>query len=181
MPSPRSGMDIIAPSGKFCIAMPIASAMAAAAVIPESFIIAPANATPTDIPSGMLCSVTAKSIIVVFDIWAVLMPSWFLLSMCICGITVSRSRRKNIPARKPTSAASHSGELFPLHISIDGISKDHTEAAIITPAANPKSNFSNFGAIRFFKKNTIAEPSDVPRKGIANIMNSDIKAPFHVS
>ena len=65
--------------------------------------------------------------------------------------------------------------------SIDGINKDHTDAAIITPAANPKSIFSNFGAIRFFKKNTIAEPSDVPRKGIANIMNLDIKAPFYVS
>ena len=59
--------------------------------------------------------------------------------------------------------------------------KDHTDAAIITPAANPKSIFSNFGAIRFFKKNTMAEPRDVPIKGIANIMNSDIKAPFYVS
>ena len=96
-------------------------------------------------------------------------------------MTVSRSRRKNIPARKPTSAASHSGALPPLDISIDGISKDHTDAAIITPAANHKSIFSNFGAIRFFKKNTIAEPRDVPTKGIANIMNSDIKAPFYAS
>ena len=69
----------------------------------------------------------------------------------------------------------------PFDISIDGISKDHTDAAIITPAANPKSIFSNFGAIRFFKKNTMAEPRDVPIKGIANIMNSDIKAPFYVS
>ena len=96
-------------------------------------------------------------------------------------MTVSRSRRKNIPARKPTSVASHSGALLPFDISIDGISKDHTDAAIITPAANPKSIFSNFGAIRFFKKNTMAEPRDVPIKGIANIINSDIKAPFYVS
>ena len=50
-------------------------AIAAVAVIPESFIIAPAKATPTDIPSGILCNVTAKSIIVVFDMELVLMPS----------------------------------------------------------------------------------------------------------
>ena len=73
MPSPHNGIDIIAPSGKFCIA--IARAIAAVAVIPESFIIAPANATPTDIPSGILCNVTAKSIIVVLDMELVLIPS----------------------------------------------------------------------------------------------------------
>ena len=75
MPSLHNGIDIIAPSGKFCIAIPIARAIAAVAVIPESFIIAPANATPTDIPSGILCNVTAKSIIVVLDMELVLIPS----------------------------------------------------------------------------------------------------------
>ena len=66
-------------------------------------------------------------------------------------------------------------------ISIDGIRSDQTDAAIITPAANPSNNFSNFGAICFFKKNTIAAPIEVPKKGIANIINSFIilYAPFH--
>ena len=36
MPSPHNGIDIIAPSGKFCIAIPIARTIAAVAVIPES-------------------------------------------------------------------------------------------------------------------------------------------------
>ena len=92
-----------------------------------------------------------------------------------------KKQKKEYSCKKTNQCSQPFRALLPFDISIDGISKDHTDAAIITPAANPKSIFSNFGAIRFFKKNTMAEPRDVPIKGIANIMNSDIKAPFYVS
>ena len=50
----RKGMERIAPSGKFCMAIPTASANAPAMVIPVLPIIAPATVTPTAIPSGRL-------------------------------------------------------------------------------------------------------------------------------
>lgn len=54
---------------------------------------------------------------------------------------------------------------------IDGIRSDQTEAAIITPAAKPSRDFSVLGDILSFNRNTIAEPREVPTKG----MNSVIK------
>ena len=54
---------------------------------------------------------------------------------------------------------------------IDGISSDQTEAAIITLAAKPSRDFSVLGDILSFNRNTIAEPREVPTKG----MNSVIK------
>ena len=53
-----------------------------------------------------------------------------------------------------------------LDISIDGISSDHTDAATITPDAKPSSDFCSLGDISFFMKNTKAEPSMVPSRGI---------------
>ena len=57
---------------------------------------------------------------------------------------------------------------FPIcsDISMEGMSSDHTEAAIITPDANPRSIFCTRGLISFFRKNTQAAPSVVPAKGI---------------
>ena len=66
IPSLLSGIEMIAPSGKFCIAISIERARAPAAlisVLPETN---PARTTPTAMPSGMLWSVTASTIIVVF-------------------------------------------------------------------------------------------------------------------
>ena len=48
------------------------------------------------------------------------------------------------------------------------------DAAIMTPAANPRSAFSTNGEILSFIKNTIAAPSVVPTNGINNVTNSDI-------
>ena len=80
-PSALSGSEMIAPSGKFWMAMPSDSARALAAVIwalPER---KPAYITPTAIPSGMLCSVTASTIIAVrlrllFGPSACSLPTW---------------------------------------------------------------------------------------------------------
>ncbi len=51
-------------------------------------------------------------------------------------------------------------------MSIAGSKRDHTDAAIITPDVNPSNRFSSFLLIVLFIKNTRAEPSDVPIKGI---------------
>ena len=45
-----------------------------------------------------------------------------------------------------------------------GISSDHTEAAIITPAAKPRNTFCVTADISFLKKNTMAAPSTVARQ-----------------
>jgi len=46
------------------------------------------------------------------------------------------------------------------------MSRDHTEAATITPEANPSSAFCSSAGISFFMKKTKADPSAVPAKGI---------------
>lgn len=65
-PSLLSGIEMMAPSGKFWIAIPRDRAKAPATesvVLPAA---APAKTTPTAIPSGILCKVTAKTSIAVF-------------------------------------------------------------------------------------------------------------------
>ena len=52
------------------------------------------------------------------------------------------------------------------HIFIDGIKSDQTDAATITPDANPKSVFWMIGFNSFFKKKTQAAPAVVPTNGI---------------
>ena len=54
------GMEITAPSGKFCSAMPAASTSVLPSEITALPASMPANATPTTIPSGILCRVTAS-------------------------------------------------------------------------------------------------------------------------
>ncbi len=65
VPSARSGMEMMAPSGKFCRAMPRDRASVPAAVMPLFPDIHPASTTPTAIPSGMLWRVTANTSMVV--------------------------------------------------------------------------------------------------------------------
>ena len=69
---------------------------------------------------------------------------------------MSRSTRKSPPATNlhvPQSEAA----------SIDGISSDHTDAAIIIPAAKPKKSVFSFSEISLLKKNTSDEPSVVDK------------------
>ena len=78
IPSARSGMEMMAPSGKFWMAMPSDKASAPAAVIwalPDRY---PAYTTPTARPSGMLCSVTASTIMVVRSSWLFGPSAWVL-------------------------------------------------------------------------------------------------------
>ena len=68
-PAARIGIEMMAPSGTFWTAIPIAVAIAAAGAIAIPSLIAPATSTPTAIPSGILCIVTAKASMAVFEIF----------------------------------------------------------------------------------------------------------------
>ena len=68
---------------------------------------------------------------------------------------------------KPPSRPMVTGHTFPPLISMPGMSKDHTEAATITPEANPRSTFCSIADISFRMKKTKADPSAVPAKGIS--------------
>ena len=67
LPSAFKGIDTIAPSGIFCMAIPTDIVKAAIAVIPMSPDRKPDSTTPTAIPSGRLWMVTASESIVVRD------------------------------------------------------------------------------------------------------------------
>ena len=79
IPSPLKGIDTMAPSGKFWIAIPIANAKAPAALtrlLPATRF---AYTTPTAMPSGMLWSVTARiSFVVLLSVDLGPSPSLFI-------------------------------------------------------------------------------------------------------
>ena len=50
-------------------------------------------------------------------------------------------------------------------ISIDGINNDQTDAATMTPEANPNNIFCTSAGICRFSRNTQAAPNAVPAKG----------------
>ena len=165
MPSERRGMEMIAPSGKFWIAIPIESAIIPLNVIWVFPMRYPAQTTPTAIPSGILCNVTARTIIVVF--WNLLFgPSALSLYWWICGITWSSKSKNNTPAQKPATAGTK--ENFPSFpdCSIDGSKRLQTEAATITPDAKPVSALCTCAFKFFFIKITQAAPTEVPKNGI---------------
>lgn len=81
------GMEMMAPSGMFRMAMPNDTEMAAANDMCGAPFSAPANTTPTAMPSGRLCMVTARASIAVFD-RCERMPSG--LSVPICGVASAR-------------------------------------------------------------------------------------------
>jgi len=55
---------------------------------------------------------------------------------------------------------------IPSDKSIAGISKDQTEAATITPAANPSIVLRTVAFISPYRRNTHAAPNAVPKNGI---------------
>lgn len=87
---------------------------------------------------------------------------------------LSNINKNAIPSKNPTVAGIQEITFCSFAISIDGIIKDQTDAAIITPEAKPNNNFSTLLFILFFIKKTIAAPSVVPKNGIANPQNTSI-------
>ena len=51
---------------------------------------------------------------------------------------------------------------------MEGMMSDHTDAAIIMPAANPRNNVLNFGEISFLNTKTTAAPAAVPMNTSTN-------------
>ena len=86
-----------------------------------------------------------------------------------------------MPPRKPPAAGTHAVCPCSPAISMAGIRSDHTEAAIITPEANPRRSLSISLCMPLIK-NTIAEPRAVPAKGISNpAINCILCLPFPIS
>ena len=107
MPPPLcSGSEMIAPSGKFWIAIPSESANAPAAESDAPPMRSPAYITPTAMPSGMLCSVTASTIIAERPSEQ-RGPSGSSQSTCRCGMILSSSSRNAMPSRKPPAAGAN--------------------------------------------------------------------------
>ena len=145
-PSCRKGSEIAAPSGKFCMPIPIAKAIADAYIAGLSCWAANANESPTAAPSGILCNVTAKIRSVVrFEVDAG--PSRTFSKGCKCGMIWSNPNRNNAPSANPHVGIIHPGSTPAPASSIAGISKLHIEAAIITPAANPRKICWNFPGV----------------------------------
>ena len=156
---------MMAPSGTFWMAIPNDTATALAREMFVTPLSAPANTTPTAIPSGRLWMVTARASIAVFD-KCERIPSGLSVPICRWGVSSSIISRKPIPNRNPTAAGSTDHRPLSAAISIEGISSDHTDAATITPDAKPSNVFCNRTDISPFMKNTKAEPSIVPSSGI---------------
>lgn len=87
---------------------------------------------------------------------------------------MSITYRNANPSNRPTTAGIICNLPMCSAISIPGISNDHTDAATITPPANPSNDFCNSEGILFFIKKTNAEPIIVPNKGISIILNISI-------
>ena len=71
-----------------------------------------------------------------------------------------------MPRQNPTTAGINAS--FPISdaISMEGIKRLHTEAATMTPAANPDRERFKLSPISRTIRNTQAAPRTVPRKGI---------------
>ena len=71
-----------------------------------------------------------------------------------------------MPSQKPTAAGKNASLPRSAACSMAGISRLHTDAATITPAAKPVRARWMPSLKDFFKKNTQPAPRLVPRKGI---------------
>ena len=140
LPSDFRGMEIMAPSGMFWMAMPSDSVMAAPTDMPTSPCSIPATTTPTAIPSGKLCIVTAKMSMVV-RLKCARGPSGSVLPKCKWGVIWSSSNKNPMPIAKPTAAGNTCHLPMSAHCSMLGMSSDQIEAATMTPDAKPSNAF----------------------------------------
>ena len=123
LPSALMGIEMMAPSGMFWMAMPNETATADASEMSAIPCSAPANTTPTAMPSGRLWMVTARASIAVRDNLE-RGPSGRSEPRCRCGVNSSRASRKPIPSRKPTAAGITDCQPTPaIPISMAGMSR----------------------------------------------------------
>ena len=173
-PSATRGIETMAPSGKFWMAIPMdrvrAGSMAEWTSVPAlTAVRAAASTTPVVIPSGTLWMVTADSIIVVREALEG-RPSAASFLEWRCGVKVSMRRRKAKPTARPTAAGTKAQAPMSALCSIEGCKSDQMLAATITPAAKPRRIFLSQSGISFLRKKTIEEPRVVPRRGTRRMM-----------
>lgn len=123
--------------------------------------------TPTAIPSGMLCSVTASTIMTV-RLKLLTGPSACSLPTWRCGIRWSSASKNRTPNQKPANAGKNANFPSAADCSIAGISKLQIEAATMTPAAKPARERCTRSPRDLFMKNTQAAPAVVPKNGISS-------------
>ena len=116
-------------------------------------------------PSGMLCSVTASTSIVVRE-KPLCGPSGSSAPWCKCGTATSSSSKKPMPSQNPMAAGKNASRPRFSACSIAGISRLQIDAATMTPAAKPVKARCTPSCSVFFIKNTQAAPSVVPANGI---------------
>ena len=116
-------------------------------------------------PSGILCSVTASTIMVV-RASLLLGPSACSLPTCRWGIRWSSASRNSTPSQKPANAGKNASFPNAADCSMAGMRRLQIDAATITPAAKPASERWTRSPSDFFIKNTQAAPAVVPRNGI---------------
>ena len=78
----------------------------------------------------------------------------------------SSSSRNSTPSQKPAAAGKNASLPRAADCSMAGMSRLQTDAATITPAANPVSARWMWSPSDCLRKNTLAAPSEVPRNGI---------------
>ena len=116
-------------------------------------------------PSGILCNVTANTIIVV-RLSLLFGPSDCSLPTCRWGIRWSSASKNSTPSHNPAKAGKNDNAPIEVDCSIAGIRRLQIDAATITPAANPaRQRCTRFPRL-FFMKRTQAAPIVVPKKGI---------------
>lgn len=153
------------------MAMPRDSASAPMAVICALPVKYPAYTTPTAMPSGILCSVTASTNIVVRE-KPLLGPSG--VSRALVQVGDKHIQQKQEPDAEPEPDNGGQERQLPQH---GGLLHGRGEQAPDgcrhhDPAANPVSARCTPGCRDFFIKNTQADPIVVPAKGMRIPMNT---------
>ena len=93
-------------------------------------------------------------------------PSALLLSICRCGTVRSKTSKNRMPSQNPTTAGTNAHCPMAAERSIAGIRRLQTEAAAITPAANPVNDLCTEAFSLFLINNTQDAPNMVPKNGI---------------
>ena len=101
-PAARMGMEMMAPSGMFWIAIPSETAIAALMESPAVPCDAPARTTPTAMPSGRLWIVTARANIAVRESLE-RGPSGVFAPTCKCGVSSSIAKKEENAKNKSHS------------------------------------------------------------------------------
>ncbi len=86
-----------------------------------------------------------------------------------------------MPPRKPAAAGAHAGTGPPSAASSAGVMRLHTLAAIMTPAAKPKSALVKRSDMPWRMRNTSAAPRVFPRNGTMSATSTPATTGFSIA